>query len=161
MKELINRAEEGIEYIKGFKPMKNHGLEMAKRIIISSVPLVLVSFVIPKLMPVIQLITPIFLYLMVEDIQEEIIKYDQVSLTWSASFPIYTFFALWCLLLSQTGKTDQLAMVASYFLLCTACLWPTYVNLRKHVEKKQKSPFKALFTIFTCILGVQQISIFF
>lgn len=157
MTPILERAMSLIECAKAFQTLENKALELSKRIIMTSLPMLLVSFIFQSLLPVIEVITVFVLYHMVRDIHQKTILIDQATLLWSASLPVYSFFLAWCLFLAVADRADGIASIATYFLLAVICLWPTFVNRGKYIEKQKQSPFKRLYLAVSGLIAVQQI----
>jgi len=157
MTPILEKAMGLIEHAKAVSAFENKALELSRRIILTSLPMLLVSFMLPALLPLIVPLSAFGLYHMVKDIQHKTISLDQAALLWSASLPVYLFFIAWCLALALTGRPANLSSIATYFLLAVICLWPTFVNRKKHIEQQKQSPFKPLYLAVSGILAVQQI----
>lgn len=157
MTPIIEKAMGLIKYAKAVNVLENKALELSRRIILTSLPMLLVSFMFPALLPLIEVLTAFMLYHMVKDVQHKTISIDQEAFLWFASLPVYSFFIAWCLLLVLTKRAEGISMIATYFLLAVICLWPTFVNRKKHIEKQKQSPFKPMYFVVTGLIAAQQI----
>lgn len=157
MKPLLKKVSSLVEKAKVAHVFENDALEMSKRIIVASLPALVVSFLIPDFLPLMTVLSAFLMYHMVKDIQHKTISFDHMKLLWFASLPVYVFFIAWCLALAHTEQPERLSSVATYFLLAVICLWPTFVNRKKHIEQQKKSPFKLLYFSVSGLLVVQQI----
>lgn len=157
MTPLIEKIANLMDMAKAAHVFENSALEMAKRIIVASLPALLISFTIPTLLPVMTVLSAFLLYYMVKDIQHKAISFDHMKLLLFASLPVYAFFIAWCLALAHMGHPERLSSIATHFLLAVICLWPTFVDCKKHIQEKKKSPFKPLYFAVSGLLVVQQI----
>jgi hypothetical protein len=159
MTPILEKTTGLIEHAKAVHTLENTALELSKRIIVTSLPMLLVSFILPSLLPLIEITTVFVLYHMVKDLYQKAILIDHSSFLWFASLPVYLFFFSWCLILALTDRTEGIASISTYFLLAVICLWPTFVNRKKFIERKKKSPFKPLYLAVTGLIAAQQLII--
>lgn len=157
MTPLMEKASSLMDKAKAAHVFENDALEMSKRIIVASLPALLISFLLPDFLPLMTVLSAFLLYHMVKDIQHKTISFDHMQLLWFASLPVYAFFIAWCLALAHTEQPERLSSIATYFLLAVICLWPTFVNRKKHIEQQKKSPFKPLYFAASGLLVVQQV----
>lgn len=130
------------------------------RVFVGIIPAIAGSLFPSIITPVFIFISIWFLYIALNPVQENLFKLNDKERYLHITMPFNALFLFWAFGLAVCGFGEQIARsVGPMVVLAAVSIWPVFIGKKNYEKGHRKTPYKAVYSVFSVIVLIQQLLI--